>query len=79
VPQPWNAAALPKIMAGALQEGKRGESERSTKPEQQARNLVAPPVLERIDRKAKAMLGNRGLTPLSPNQGVSWEEGFLIK
>jgi len=47
---------------------------RSTKPEQRARNRVAPPVLERIDRKAEAMMGNRGLTPISP--ATTLEEGL---
>jgi len=31
---PWNAAALPEIMAGAEQESKRGVPERSTKAKQ---------------------------------------------
>jgi len=41
---PWNAAALPGIMAGAVQESKRGAlGDGGHTGEQQAGNRVAPP------------------------------------
>ena len=41
---PWNAAALPEIMAEALQESKRGAlGDGGQTGEQQASNRVAPP------------------------------------
>jgi len=59
--RPWNAAALPEIMAGAGQDGKlhvapwpcRKASPvclfRFTKAEQQASNLAAPPECEGVE------------------------------
>ena len=53
---PWNTAALPEIMAGALQEGKGGVAGGVQTGEQQASNQVASPERVRL---------NEGL-------GVSW-------
>jgi len=44
---PWSAAALPEIMAGALQESKRGVQGGRQTGEQQASNWAAPP--ERLE------------------------------
>ena len=55
---PWNAAALPEIMAGALQEGKRCVPECSPKAEQQALNRAAPPEHVEVERQKP----ERGLT-----------------
>ena len=55
---PWNAAALPEIMAGALQERKRCVPERSMKAEQQASNQAAPPEPEEAEQQKP----ERGLT-----------------
>ena len=52
-----NAAALPEIMAGALQESKRGVP-RAQKAKQQASSLVAPPEPEEVERQKP----ERGLT-----------------
>lgn len=56
---PWNAAALPEIMAGAVQEGKRGVQGSGQTGEQQASSRVASPERERVKRQKP----NRGLTP----------------
>jgi len=49
---PWNAAALPEIMAGALQESKRGVlGDGGQTGEQQASNRVAPPEREEVERQ----------------------------
>ncbi len=40
---PWNAAALPDILAGALQESKGGVLGGGRTGEQQASNQAAPP------------------------------------
>ena len=40
---PWNAAAVPEIMAGALQESERGVPGGGQTGEQQASSQVAPP------------------------------------
>jgi len=56
---PWNAAALPEIMAGALQESKRcvlGGDGHTV--EQQARNRAAPPERVEVERQKP----ERGLT-----------------
>ena len=58
MPQPWSAAALPEIMAGALQESKLDLPERSTKAKQQASNRAAPP--ERVE--VEQQKPERGLT-----------------
>jgi hypothetical protein len=55
---PWNAAALPEIMTGALQESKRDVPERSTKAEQQASNRAALPEHAEVERQKP----KRGLT-----------------
>ncbi len=55
---PWNAAVLPEIMAGAVEERKRCVPERSTKAEQQASNRVAPPEPEGVEQQKP----ERGLT-----------------
>ena len=54
----WNAAALPEIMAGALQESKRGVPERSAKVKQQASNRAALPEPEGVEQQKP----ERGLT-----------------
>jgi len=56
---PWNAAALPEIMAGAVQESKRGVQggDGQTK-EQRASNQVAPPEHVEVERQKP----ERGLT-----------------
>ena len=56
--RPWSAAVLPEIMAGAVQESKRGVPERSTKAKQQASNRAAPP--ERAEEERQKP--ERGLT-----------------
>ena len=40
---PWNAAALPEIMAGAVEESKRRAPEPHQMAKQQASNQAAPP------------------------------------
>ena len=56
---PWNAAALPEIMAGALQESKRsGIAGRGQTEEQQASNRAASPESEEVERQKP----ERGLT-----------------
>ncbi|MBT9161339.1 MAG: hypothetical protein DDT26_02644 [Dehalococcoidia bacterium] len=55
---PWNAAALPENMAGALQESKRCVPERSTKAEQQASNQAPSPEREDVEQEKP----ERGLT-----------------
>jgi len=55
---PWNAAALPEIMAGALQESKRGVLGGGQTGEQQARNRAAPPERGEVERQKP----ERGLT-----------------
>jgi len=55
---PAHAAALPEIMAGALQESKLDLPERSTKAEQQASNLEASPEHAAEERQKP----ERGLT-----------------
>jgi len=66
---PWNAAALPEIVAGALEESKRGGKQarrkassmclfRFTKAEQQASNQAALPEPEGVERQKP----ERGLT-----------------
>jgi len=54
---PWNAAALPEIMAGALQESKRGVPS-AQKAKQQASNRATPPEPEEVERQEP----ERGLT-----------------
>jgi len=49
--EPWNAAALPEIMAGALQESKRGVPGSGQTGEQQASNRVAPPERVEVERQ----------------------------
>jgi hypothetical protein len=46
---PWNAAALPEIMAGALQEGKGGVAVGGHTVEQQASKRAAPPEPEGVE------------------------------
>jgi len=46
---PWNAAALPEIMAEAVEESKRCVPERSSKAEQQACNWAASPEPEAVE------------------------------
>jgi len=55
---PWSAAALLEIMAGALQESKRGVLGGGQTGEQQASNRVAPPEREGVERQKP----ERGLT-----------------
>ena len=55
---PWNAAALPEIMAGAVQESKRGVQGGCQAGEQQASNHEAPPEPEGVERQKP----ERGLT-----------------
>ena len=56
---PWSAAALPEIMAGAVQESKRGEMGHGGQmAEQQASNWAAPPEREGVERQKP----ERGLT-----------------
>ena len=55
---PWSAAALPEIMAGALEESKRGVPGGGQTGEQQASNRVAPP--ERVEVEWQKQ--ERGLT-----------------
>jgi len=55
--EPWNAAALPEIMAGALQESKRGVPS-AQKAKQQASNLAASPEHAEVEPQKPA----RGLT-----------------
>jgi len=57
---PWFAAALPEIMAGALQESKRGGAclRLSTKAKQQASNWAAPPEHVEVEQQKP----KRGLT-----------------
>ena len=56
--RPWNAAALPEIMAGAWQESKRGVQVGGQTGEQQASNWAAPPEREEVERQKP----ERGLT-----------------
>ena len=50
--RPWNAAALPEIMAGAVEEGKRGAlGDGGQTGEQQASNWVAPPEHAEVERQ----------------------------
>ena len=55
---PWSAAALPEIMAEALQESKRGGQGGGQTGEQQASNQAAPPEPEEVERQKP----ERGLT-----------------
>jgi len=55
---PWNAAALPEIMAGALRESKRGGQGGGQTGEQQASNPVASPERAEVERQKP----ERGLT-----------------
>ena len=55
---PWNAAALPEIVAEALQESKRGVQGGVQTGEQQASNRVASPEHEEVERQEP----ERGLT-----------------
>ena len=56
--EPWNAAVLPEIMAGALQESKRGVPGSGQTGEQQASNQEALPEHAEVEpQKPK-----RGLT-----------------
>jgi len=56
---PWNAAALPEIMAGALRESKRGAlGDGGQTGEQQASNWAAPPEPDGVERQKP----ERGLT-----------------
>ena len=56
---PWSAAALPEIMAGALEESKRGAlGDGGQTGEQQASNREAPPEREEVEQQEP----NRGLT-----------------
>ena len=56
--RPWNAAALLEIMAGAVQESKRGVPGGGQTGEQQASNRVAPPERVEVERQKP----ERGLT-----------------
>jgi len=57
--EPWNAAALPEIMAVALQEGKRGAlGDGGQTGEQQASNWAAPPENAEVEPQEP----ERGLT-----------------
>ena len=56
--RPWNAAALPEIMAGAVQESKRRVPGGAQTGEQQASNPEAQPEREGVERQKP----NRGLT-----------------
>ncbi|MBT9161055.1 MAG: hypothetical protein DDT26_02354 [Dehalococcoidia bacterium] len=57
--RPWNAAASPEIMAGALQERKRGAlGDGGQTGEQQASNRAASPESEEVEQQKP----NRGLT-----------------
>jgi len=58
VTEPWNTATLPEIMAGPLQESKRGVQGGRQTGEQQASNRVAPP--ERVE--VEQQKPERGLT-----------------
>ncbi|MBT9161101.1 MAG: hypothetical protein DDT26_02400 [Dehalococcoidia bacterium] len=55
---PWSAAALPKIMAGALQESKGGVLGGGQTEEQQASNRAASPEREKVEQQKP----ERGLT-----------------
>jgi len=55
---PWNTAALPEIMAGALQEGKGGVAGGVQTGEQQASNWAAPPEHAEVEQQKP----ERGLT-----------------
>jgi len=56
---PWNAAALQEIMAGAVEESKRGAlGDGGQTREQQASNRVASPEHAEVDRQKP----ERGLT-----------------
>jgi len=55
---PWNAAALPEIMAGALRESKRGVQGGGQTGEQQASDQAAPPEHAEVERQEP----ERGLT-----------------
>ena len=62
---PWNAAALPEIMAGTLKEGKRGVLGGGQTGEQQASNQEAPP------EQASSAAGARGGGMRTPSQGLT--------
>ena len=50
--RPWNAAALPEIMAGAVEDGKKKlpqEPSRAQKAKQQASNRAAPQESEGVE------------------------------
>jgi len=64
---PWSAAALPEIMAGALQESKRGVHGGGQTGEQQASNREAQPGREAVE------LGNP--TEAYPRR-VLWRPGL---
>jgi len=55
---PWSAAALPEIMAGAVQESKRGVQGGGQTGEQQASNKAAPPEYAEVEQQQP----ERGLT-----------------
>jgi len=55
---PWNAAALPEIMAGAVEEGKRGVPGGVQTGEQRASSQVASPEHAEVERQKP----ERGLT-----------------
>ena len=48
---PWNAAALPEIMAGAVEESKRGVQGGGQTGEQQDSSQAAPPEPEGVERQ----------------------------
>ena len=56
--RPWNAAALPEIMAGALRESKRGVPGCGQTGEQQGSNREASPEHAEVERQKP----ERGLT-----------------
>ena len=56
--EPWNAAALPEIMAGAVEESKRGVQGGGQTGEQQANSRAAPPERVEVERQKP----ERGLT-----------------
>jgi len=55
---PWNSAALPEIMAGAVEESKRRMHGGGHTGEQQASNREASPEREEVERQKP----ERGLT-----------------
>ena len=74
---PWNAAALPEIMAEDVQDGKRGVPGGGQAGEQQASKLrvaleALPPSKGRATATGSSLAGARGHGAQKPSQGLTF-------